>query len=96
MSLIILIVIGVIGAGLGYHLASRKARSGGGSVSEREKRKEKVLELFNTNKKVTNNDVEQTLGVSDATAERYLNELEKEGKLIQHGSTGKSVFYTLK
>jgi putative endonuclease len=29
-------------------------------------------------------------------AERYLNELEREGKLTQHGQIGPSVFYTLK
>lgn len=33
------------------------------------------------------------LGISDATAERYLNELEKEGKVRQVGGTGSGVFY---
>ena len=40
------------------------------------------------------NDVENLLGVSDATAERYLNELEAEGKVKQTGETGRGVFYT--
>jgi len=46
-------------------------------------------------KKIQNNDVEKLTGVSNATAERYLSELEKEGKLTQHGTIGQSVFYTL-
>ncbi len=29
-------------------------------------------------------------------AGRYLDELEDEGKIIQHGKTGQSVFYTFK
>ena len=36
------------------------------------------------------------LGVSDATATNYLEELEKEGKIKQHGDTGRGVFYTPK
>ena len=68
-------------------------------ISEQGKRKaenkKKVLQLFKQKGKVVNDDVEKLLGVSNATAERYLDELEKEGKLIQHGNTGKSVFYTL-
>ena len=43
-----------------------------------------------------NNDVEKLAGVSNATAERYLDELEKEWKLTQHGTIGQNVFYTLK
>ena len=46
--------------------------------------------------RVTNNDVERTLEVSDATATNYLDELEKEGKITQQGETGRGVFYTLK
>jgi len=37
--------------------------------------------------------VENLLLVSDATATRYLDELEKEGKIKQVGKTGKGVFY---
>ena len=51
------------------------------------------MELFENKEKITNNDVEKHLNTSDATAERYLNELEKEGKIKQIGKTGKSVYY---
>ena len=43
--------------------------------------------------KITNDEVERLLRVSDATATRYLDLLEKEGKLRQEGKTGKYVVY---
>lgn len=42
---------------------------------------------------VANDEIQNLLGVSDATAERYLNELEKEGKLEQIGEIGYQVKY---
>ena len=42
---------------------------------------------------ITNNAVEKLLGVSDATATRYLEELEKEGLIKQQGETGKYTYY---
>jgi len=49
-----------------------------------------------TKKYLTNNDIEKLLGVSDATATRYLDELESDGKVIQKGKTGRYVKYFLK
>lgn len=43
--------------------------------------------------KITNDDIQKLLSVSDATAERYLQELEKQGKLKQYGIIGKEVYY---
>ena len=43
---------------------------------------------------VTNDEVEKFLHVSDATATRYLSQLEKEGKIKQNGKTGKWVSYS--
>ncbi|MDO8566747.1 MAG: hypothetical protein Q7R58_01180 [bacterium] len=40
--------------------------------------------------------MENLAGVSNATAERYLDELEKEGVITQHGSIGQGVYYTPK
>ena len=67
-----------------------------GQSKKKQENKGKILQLFLTKEKVANNDIEKLVGVSDATAERYLDELEKEGKLTQHGEIGKGVFYTLK
>lgn len=60
----------------------------------KEVNKQQLLEFFESARKVTNNDVEKLLGVSDATATRYLDELEKEGRVRQVGKTGRHVYYT--
>ena len=76
-----------------------------------ENRKKKILEMLEQskdkfaegcnlregeNKKgVTSNDIENLLDVSNATANRYLDELEKEGKVRQIGTGGKNVYYIL-
>lgn len=62
----------------------------------KEQNKQKILEFLQTHERVQNNDVEKLVGVSDATAERYLSELEREGVLTQHGDEGSGVFYTKK
>lgn len=76
-----------------------------------EKRKEKILETIKQakndftvgcnlregeNKKgITANDVEKLFDVSNRTADRYLDELEAEGKIKQVGTSGKDVYYIL-
>ncbi|PIQ91415.1 MAG: hypothetical protein COV70_03845 [Parcubacteria group bacterium CG11_big_fil_rev_8_21_14_0_20_39_22] len=57
---------------------------------------EKVIRLFDTKKEVRNNDVEKEIKVSDATATRYLSELESSGKIKQVGDVGQGVYYVLK
>ena len=57
------------------------------------KKLDKILTLIDNKKNIGNDDVEKLLHVSDATATRYLAQLEKEGKVIQVGKTGKSVRY---
>jgi len=57
------------------------------------KKLDKVMTLFLKQSKITNNEVEKFLHVSDATATRYLSILEKEGKIKQSGKTGKGVKY---
>ena len=51
------------------------------------------MSLFLEKSKITNDEVEKFLHVSDATATRYLSILEKEGKIKQSGKTGRSVSY---
>ncbi len=65
-------------------------------TEEKEIRKQKIVESLKEKEKITNNEVEKMLGVSDATATNYLEELERDGKIIQQGKTGRAVFYTLK
>jgi ribosomal protein S25 len=54
---------------------------------------DKILAEITKKVSVTNDQVEKLLHVSDATATRYLAQLEKEGKIQQVGKTGKSVKY---
>ncbi|MDD5032156.1 MAG: winged helix-turn-helix transcriptional regulator [Patescibacteria group bacterium] len=49
------------------------------------KKLEKILELARGKGKITNNDIQKLLRVSDATATRYLSQLVKEGKLTRFG-----------
>lgn len=65
-------------------------------VEEKRENLEKVLELAREKRQISNDDVERTLDVSNATAERYLQELEEQGKLVQVGTTGRNVLYRLK
>ena len=80
------------------YLARRKTDAGfiAKQVEQKTENKQKILAFVQEHGKIQNNDVEKVAGVSNATAERYLDELEKEGKLAQHGEIGQGVFYTLK
>jgi hypothetical protein len=56
----------------------------------------KIMTLFEKKNHITNDEVEKLLHVSDATATRYLSELEKQRKITQTGKTGHAVSYTKK
>jgi hypothetical protein len=56
----------------------------------------RVRALFDTRTEVSNNDVQEALGIADSTATNYLSELESAGAITQIGNTGTSVTYRLK
>ena len=58
------------------------------------KKLDRVMSMFLNQSKITNDEVEKFLHVSDATATRYLSQLEQEGKIKQVGKTGKGVSYS--
>ena len=60
---------------------------------KKRKKIDAILDLFAKQTNLTNDEVEKLLHVSDATATRYLETLEKEGKIKQVGKTGKGVMY---
>ncbi len=97
MTYLVLIIVALAGIALGMYLARRGK---GDLISEQGERKaenkQRILAFVQTHGKIQNNDVEKLVGVSNATAERYLDELEHERKLTQHGVIGPDVFYTLK
>lgn len=90
MDIVIIALILLVGIGFGVSLAYKKVPL---PTSPKTKRKQRILELLETQQQIQNNDVESLLGVADSTATRYLQELENEGKIKQVGSTGRSVFY---
>jgi len=67
-----------------------------GQTAQKQENKEKILTLLAKNDKLSNSDICQALGVSSRTAVRYLDELEKEGKVEQVGVVGHAVTYRQK
>ena len=98
MNYPILIIVALAGIALGMYIARRKTNAGfiAKQMEQKAENKQKILAFVQEHGKIQNNDVEKLAGVSNATAERYLDELEKEGKLAQHGVIGQGVFYTQK
>ena len=65
--------------------------------NKKQKKIDGVMVLLSKKSKITNDEVEKFLHVSDATATRYLSILEKEGKIKKNeksGKTGKWVSYS--
>ena len=91
-------IVALAGIALGMYIARRNANAGfiAKQMEQKTENKKKILTFLQTNEKIQNNDVEKLVGVSNATAERYLDELEKEGKLTQYGVIGQGVYYTPK
>mgnify|MGYP001567464118 CR=1 FL=1 len=76
-------------------LAQQLLISARNAIQFRKRKKlDKIMSLFLQQSKITNDEVEKLLHVSDATATRYLSQLEKEGKIQQNGKTGKGVSYS--
>ncbi|OGE82574.1 MAG: hypothetical protein A2846_00400 [Candidatus Doudnabacteria bacterium RIFCSPHIGHO2_01_FULL_49_9] len=72
------------------------AKAGIEDGEQKQKNLDRVMELVQEKGEISNNDIEQTLGVSDATATRYFDELEGQGKLERTAATGRGVTYRLK
>jgi len=92
MNPTIILIIGII---IGFAIAwiIKKPKP---ELTQKESRKQKIIQLIKQNKEIANNDVEEMLGVSDATATNYLQELEDEGKIEQIGDKGRFVRYRLR
>ena len=72
--------------------------SDGGLIAEKEEMKaENIAKLkefvASSEGKITNDQVQSLLKVSDATAERYLDQVEKEGLIKQVGKEGRYTYY---
>lgn len=97
MTTTLIITIAIVAIIIGSYFGARKGEGmNQEQTKQKDERKEKILNFLNTKKQITNQDIQNLLKVSDATAERYLDEIEKEGTIKQVGNTGQSVHYTLK
>ena len=84
-------VVGLLIWRMKYGVGSLIARQAG----EKAEQKRKILEYFDlvADGRVKNDDVQKLCGVSDATATRYLEELEQEKLIKQIGDFGTYVYY---
>jgi len=65
-------------------------------ASQKETREQKALAMFVDKSELSNSEIRKALGVSSRTAVRYLDELEREGKVEQVGKIGHAVTYRLR
>jgi len=66
------------------------------TASEKQARKQKIVDLLKQKREAGNEEIRKFLGVSSRTAVRYLDELEKQGRVEQIGRIGQSVTYRLR
>jgi len=57
--------------------------------------KDRILEFMKEHGRITNDEAQDQLGVSDSTATRRFNDLKAEGSIIEKG-IGKNIYYELK
>ncbi|MCX6717741.1 MAG: hypothetical protein NTU76_03655 [Candidatus Taylorbacteria bacterium] len=57
---------------------------------------DKIVQFFGERNELTNADIRSSLGVSSRTTVRYMDELERTGKVVQLGKIGHTVTYRLK
>ena len=101
MNQILIFILGVIVGGIAMHILSKKGGKAELSIidkqaADKKKLKEDLLDFLDfieSQGQITNDQIQQMLDMSDATVTRYLDELEKEGKIRQVGQTGRSVYY---
>jgi predicted HTH transcriptional regulator len=65
-------------------------------IKQKREHLQKILGLAKTAGEASNDAVQIMLGVSEADAEHYLQELERQGKLARAGGTGKQMTFRLK
>ncbi len=66
------------------------------TAAQKETHKQGILAMLQEKPEISNSDIRKALGVSSRTVVRYLDELEKEGKVEQVGKIGNAVTYRLK
>lgn len=104
MDLFFILMVGAVAGGLMVQFLNRSSVSKGAGkkrkkglierqARKKQEHKKRIKDILRTQSSLTNNHMERLLGIADATATRYGDELEKEGYLEQVGKTGKHVYY---
>jgi len=62
----------------------------------KEEAKGKILGALQAKGSLKNEEIAELADISSATVVRYMDELEKEGKVVQTGATGRNVVYRLR
>ena len=112
MTYLSILIIGVVVAvAFLFWVAKREAEKHGTSTGEelvgicrsavettlqKEAHKQKILALLREQAKLSNSEIRTALKASSRSVVRYLDELEKEGKVEQVGTIGHAVTYRLK
>lgn len=89
------VVVGMLLRRSAADIADQKLGINQKQEEQKEKNLQQILDYMLQNREIDNQRVQMLLHVSDSTAERYLDELEKSGKLVQIGKTGQSVTYRI-
>ncbi len=63
---------------------------------QKNQNKEKILNLLRGKGQLSNHDIRMVLEVSERSIVRYMDELEKEGRVAQVGTTGRGVIYRIR
>jgi len=93
-----IIIILIIGACIGFVIAYILKKEDNPVLIQKQKTEkkdnlEKIIKFVKEKGKISNNDVERICKVSNTSAWRYLEELEKQGEIKQVGNTGKHTYY---
>ena len=101
MTQIVLIIIGTVIITLLLHKRSRETAVGICAAAldqtvRKNANKEKTLVLLRERGEASNEQIREHLRVSRRSAVRYLDALEREGKVEQVGDIGRGVIYRLK
>jgi predicted HTH transcriptional regulator len=90
------VVIGAVSLiGLGAYRMRPRPANNQEEMELRRAHLDSIMTLARQGREFANADVQAALGVSAATAERYLQELEAQGRIVQVGDTGRGVVYRL-
>ena len=93
MSSLIYFFFGFLVGGILVFIFYRPSRE---ATLEKNQNKKKILSLFKSRTELSNSDIQDSLGFSDRSVVRYMDELEAEGKVEQVGDIGRGVIYRLK